>query len=1737
MFPAMTGLSPEQRLLKCFSVPQLHNVFVLGCLERRVTVHSQQIRAFNLIHSLYETTIKKDQTPHFVVVGAGIAGLTAAYAALKKRAKVTILEQHAQPLALLRGCLTRWIHPNIYDWPEVISIRPATDLPAFNWKADYAGEVVKVLMKDWDDLVRQPYGTKLKEYFSVSTVQVDEKQKTISFTVISESNLQRTEQIRYDYLILAVGFGIEKPVKGLPLLSYWRNDDLAQIPPQFTPHHPTEVLVSGVGDGGLTDVMRLRLKDFEHQAFLIDFINDENLSELGSKLSLLERQIRSMETQLASAFIHENYRELTIPESAIKAIKDRLRTDTKVTLNGPLTSIFQKDSSVLNRLIVFILLKYGGVRYYAGKIKNIKSMPTLRQKVNFENRDSGEYDRVIIRHGTNPSIAVFSNIYASCSDLKSMAELDATRVPLWKGDSFDNIPAISGADEADGDCSPFSAWIKLLETQIANSLLVRLRSLVPESTLETKFPETPLADIPFKIDIEKRLSPWDCPNWTFTMIENIGKFTEAQEVVQTLNVAECYLLIALPFIIQEIRKEGLRQNLNIERSTDVDDFLRDFPQLGQRWKNLKSVKGDSAKALATIFQSWIQFRLASRFRVSATSEKIADIVSTSLGHTPSSWSDLGWESVSLLSRVVFASERDIDRLGEIQHFTILGRAYRVRLRLVAALLFLAENSLIVPGNLSTALLSHIDTLGTEAFDGARKQISAASIRYDSSNNCMIVEARCSDPYVDHSLTEYAEEFNRKLRSLGVTIANAVSSDFRMPQLVYAAVSPRIENGKGVYVKPLISFSMDPTAIRKLLMGTQLWKVSDLAIRELYQNALDACRYRRCRSEFEGVPYTPKLVFHQGTDSSGREYIECFDNGIGMDVDVLQHNFAKAGRRFIDAPEYLRERDAWQTRGIHLYPVSKFGIGVFSYYLIAREVEIETCRLSKNARGIEQRLFVHIPTSDSLFRVSTAGEPISYHDSEMEELSASWRQDAGTRVRLYLRHPMKSLIPGYHSEEFDDNPYIVNMLKKFVHYPEAEIVIFSQDQGLQIWPPASLNLPASLYVAISSNCWLIFEPVETTERFEESTVRSFRGKAIPKSYDKYKNFEFCRQGWLLVDGIATVHRLPGVTVNLTDVHAPALAVDRLGVENPERYELLSTIAASVSNGVNAWVYRNIPVSSKWLTELWLGFPRELTQLWEQLERTDQPWCYPAPATFYDDWVGSARARTYFPLDEKILREICLSESLETINAAQILQLCRAVYWDRLKPVREKRQSESWSHYDGEWIEKLNLNFIDSRILERWRDYHAGPIEAALLHYLEYEHDFRRASSAVLYASWLTGKTIGVCAKAAIHLGDLLELGSSESWNGWVGNDNVIEDYDAWLLSHCGGTPKPRWIEGKFSIHDLLVITRNSGESLNNSASALMRLSSKISWPVERFAEWDLNALQEFVDEQLLRVLPYGGDIADNAYDFLFTCSWMKSFKIFGQSRSFYEKALRYLKILGYVPPNWNMTQIHMLGELSQDDRVLIENAATKGFPLRLSNGCLFDLAIACYMLDQPIQNSINRARELRAKLELSPFSFPEDPEAAISKLTQDDYKLLSQNLDGKPPWRNGQFCATDLLRCWLNFDNLSNLVKQYQRISEVLGWQLPEWNISKWPSHDHHEANVQIFSRGSFGFRSGHMDIARPTIGKLILLSAERERPLWKLHDHMSRLQQFTGIAPPDLDDTYLGVSWGSLVEESRKPKA
>lgn len=463
----------EAILAHC-SVEGVPHLYVLGSYEGRVTIHSQQIRAFNLVYAL-KTLGKlekgKNGELQVAVIGGGIGGLTAAVAAARMQVAVTIFERHSELLHNLRGCHTRHLHPNIYDWPQESAAKPNTDLPFLNWSAASADSVASHMLKQWQD-----------ELSSRSRViQVRNSVQVCIRNCLPEGKRRITvmshpyEELEFDVVILAVGFGVERHLPPQPLRSYWRDDSLHQPEIELRSER-THYLVSGNGDGGLIDLLRLRLKDFKQENLIEDF----KLDEFGQADELREIENRIASVADPDRTIYEKYNELPAPVELDKLLLSRLRSDTTVTFNYSGWA-FSHRSSVLHRYLVFRLLRIdpNTVVQPGALIALDGHEPDLvaQFKVDGEEK-TRRFHRAVVRHGPHSALERdFPFLHAKFRDtLGPRNALDATRRPCWPKGFFDdgdasansNMVAPTGSEEQQVSTSPAAPLAASPATAVSN---------------------------------------------------------------------------------------------------------------------------------------------------------------------------------------------------------------------------------------------------------------------------------------------------------------------------------------------------------------------------------------------------------------------------------------------------------------------------------------------------------------------------------------------------------------------------------------------------------------------------------------------------------------------------------------------------------------------------------------------------------------------------------------------------------------------------------------------------------------------------------------------------------------------------------------------------------------------------------------------------------------------------------------------------------------------------------------------------------------------------------------------------------------------------------------------------------------------------------------------------------------------------------------------------------------------
>ncbi|MFJ6168285.1 ATP-binding protein [Micromonospora orduensis] len=132
-----------------------------------------------------------------------------------------------------------------------------------------------------------------------------------------------------------------------------------------------------------------------------------------------------------------------------------------------------------------------------------------------------------------------------------------------------------------------------------------------------------------------------------------------------------------------------------------------------------------------------------------------------------------------------------------------------------------------------------------------------------------------------------------------------------------------------FIARRFEFEIDQHKILELLTGHTLYNDTKVVLRELVQNSIDAVRLQ---GVIEGASqYEPAVRIKYVRP---HVEIEVMDNGTGMSQEIIESNFLKVGSSRYQDPDFRK-----MYPGFH--PISRFGIGVLSAFMIADNVRVIT----------------------------------------------------------------------------------------------------------------------------------------------------------------------------------------------------------------------------------------------------------------------------------------------------------------------------------------------------------------------------------------------------------------------------------------------------------------------------------------------------------------------------------------------------------------------------------------------------------------------------------------------------------------------------------------------------------------------------------------------------------------------------------------------------------------------------
>lgn len=381
-----------------------------------------------------------------------------------------------------------------------------------------------------------------------------------------------------------------------------------------------------------------------------------------------------------------------------------------------------------------------------------------------------------------------------------------------------------------------------------------------------------------------------------------------------------------------------------------------------------------------------------------------------------------------LASICYSHNQNAQSLNELDKSLLCDAGKTVCLPLIGILLRLSDILDFDGKRTPNVLYNHLSIKNPISLNEWQKHRSVQA--WEINSNIIQFSARCEHPVIEASIHSFCDIIDEELGICNNLISEL--NDFYLSngrklemKIPYKVSREKIQTKKDTYGKPKYifrntKFELSKRQVIELLMGTKLYGSSEVALRELVQNSIDACLLRETLEQSWENHYTPKIVINLST-LDGENFLEVNDNGIGMDQNVIDNYYSKVGSSFYKSSDFYSLKSESKSK---FNPTSRFGIGILSSFMIADTLEVETRKVI-SSHTYSEPLKVKIEGQESIFYITQ-----------------SKKTEPGTSTKLLIRK--------------NDNPWLnyddiqfISFVKRLIPKPPFEIVINRNGSTIEI----------------------------------------------------------------------------------------------------------------------------------------------------------------------------------------------------------------------------------------------------------------------------------------------------------------------------------------------------------------------------------------------------------------------------------------------------------------------------------------------------------------------------------------------------------------------------------------------------------------------------------------------------------------------------------------------------------------
>ncbi len=358
-------------------------------------------------------------------------------------------------------------------------------------------------------------------------------------------------------------------------------------------------------------------------------------------------------------------------------------------------------------------------------------------------------------------------------------------------------------------------------------------------------------------------------------------------------------------------------------------------------------------------------------------------------------------------------------LDQIDSVYVLRRAYgqpeetHANLQYCALLLRTADLLQIRRNRTPAIMLKLIDPTNPKSQNEWAKQAKIRAIlptksdfETNGSDDTIEVQAEFTEASGFFGLTAYLQYVQTELKQSyeWCKQANAKGAKHEFP---WQYIDDNQVETKGFLPKKY-EFVLDRKKILDLLTGHTLYNDATVAIREILQNSIDAVRFQNHLNTDEPLG---SIQVHWNSET---KLLVIRDNGTGMTQETIVKNFLNVGASYYQQKKFKEKYPEFS-------PISQFGIGVLSYFMISNNIEILSVHPDE-----EMAHQISLPSATQRYLIKTLPK-------DHEDIKAIGPH--GTQVRLVVRPSAK-----LHEIE--------NILRYWIVLPKCTVTLTEDDGALK-----------------------------------------------------------------------------------------------------------------------------------------------------------------------------------------------------------------------------------------------------------------------------------------------------------------------------------------------------------------------------------------------------------------------------------------------------------------------------------------------------------------------------------------------------------------------------------------------------------------------------------------------------------------------------------------------------------------